>query len=45
MTDVQFFKIQIFFELASFLNSLFLFLNAFKDALFEILKLILSQKI
>ena len=44
-TDVQFFKTQISFELTFSLNSLFLFFNAFEDALFEILKSMSSQKI
>ena len=43
--NVQFFKTQIFFELVSFLNSLFLSFNVFEDALFEILKLMSLQKI
>ena len=44
-TDVQFSETQISFELTSFLNSLFLFLNVFKDALFEIFESMSSQKI
>ena len=44
-TDVQFFKIQISFELAFSLTFLFLSFNVFEKTLFETLESMLSQKI